>query len=305
MQELLTLINLFQKTKFKINGILNIILEPNSEMERFYEAIAGGAVQTDDDAKSVFPEYGKNPNRLHTIKGKLKERLNDSYPAARLSVSSFTERQKAFFECSKKWAASMILISKNARENAINILENLLRHTLRYEFTELTLDILCRLRLHYGVLEGDQKKFDQIEEQINRFEEVWIMERKTEGFYAELVTRFVRTKSLKDTVSEKARHYFDQVKPFLEQCDSFKVQFFGRLIEIVIYDSINDYTNTARLCENALAFFEKKDYTSSIVLQVFNYNLFVCYLNLQQFEKCLQLADKNQESFEYGSYKPV
>jgi hypothetical protein len=152
------------------------------------------------------------------------------------------------------------------------------------------------------VLEGDQKKFDQIEEQINRFEEVWIMERKTEGFYAELVTRFVRTKSLKDTVSEKARHYFDQVKPFLEQCDSFKVQFFGRLIEIVIYDSINDYTNTARLCENALAFFEKKDYTSSIVLQVFNYNLFVCYLNLQQFEKCLQLADKNQELFEDGSY---
>lgn len=302
MQELLTLINLFQKTKFKVNGILNIILEPHSEMERFYEAIASGAVQSDEDARAVFPEYAKNPNRLHTIKGKLKDRLNDSILLLDFRESSFTERQKAFFECSKKWAASMILISKNARENAINLLENLLRHTLRYEFTELTLDILRTLRLHYGVLEGDQKKFDQIEEQINRYEDVWIMERKTEGYYAELVTRFVRTKSVKDTVSEKARHYFDLVKPFIQQCDTFKVHFFGRLIEIVIYDSINDYPNTARLCEDALAFFEKKEYTSNIVLQVFNYNLFVCYLNLQQYDKCLQLADQNQELFEDGSY---
>ena len=302
MQELITLVQLFQTTKFKINGLLNIILEQGSEMERLYDAIASGAVQSDEDARAIFPEYDKNPARLYSIKGKLKDRLNDSILLLDFRESSFTERQKAFFECSKKWAAAMTLISKNARENAINLLENLLRHTLRYEFTELTLDILRTLRLHYGVLEGDQKKFDQIEEQINRYEEIWIMERKTEGFYAELVTRFVRTKSLKDTVSGKARLYFEQVKPFLEQCDTFKVQFFGRLIEIVIYDSINDYANTARLCEDALTFFEKKDYTSSIVLQVFHYNLFACYLNLQEYKKCLQLADKNEGLFEVGTY---
>ena len=73
MQELITLITLFQKTKFKVNGILHIILEPNSEMERFYEAIASGAVQTDEDARALFPEYDKSPSRLHAIKGKLKE----------------------------------------------------------------------------------------------------------------------------------------------------------------------------------------------------------------------------------------
>lgn len=302
MQELITLVNLFQNTKFKVNGLLNIILEPDSEMERFYEAIATGMVQTDEDARDVFPEYKKNPNRLYTIKGKLKERLNDSILLLDFRESAFTERQKAFFECSKKWAASMTLISKNARENAINLLENLLRHTLRYEFTELTLDILRTLRLHYGILEGDQRKFDLIEQQINQHEEYWIMERKMEGYYAELMSRFARSKARKEAISERAREAFSQAKPFLEQCDTFKVQFFGRLIEITIYDSINDYTNTARLCEEALAFFEEKDYVSSVVLQVFNYNLFICYLNLQQYDKCLMLADKNQGLFEVGTY---
>lgn len=302
MQELITLVNLFQKTKFKVNGILRIILGPDSEMEHLYDAIASGAVRSDEDAKALFPEYAKKTSRLHTIKGKLKDRLNDSILLLDFRESAFTERQHAFYACSKKWAASMTLISKNARENAINLLENLLRQTLRFEFTELTLDILRTLRLHYGILEGDQKRFDQIGQQITTFEEYWLMERQTEGYYAELVTRFVRSKSDKDAISEKAREYFLKIQPFLKQCDTFKVHFFGRLLEILIYDSINDYPNTARLCEDALAFFAKKDYTSSIALQVFNYNLFICYLNLKQYDKCLLLADQNRDLFEEGSY---
>ena len=302
MQELINLVLLFQRTKFKVGGILGIILEPDSEMERFYHAIADGAIKSDEDAKLVFVEYAQNPTRLHTIKGKLKERLNDSILLLDFRESAFTERQNAFYACSKKWATAMTLMSKNARENGINLLENLLRQTLRFEFTEITVDILRTLRLHYGILEGDQKRFDQIEQQLNQYEEFWIMERKTEGFYAELVTRYVRNKSQKDEISKKAREYFEHVKPYMEQCDTFKVQFFGRLLEVLIYDSVHDYPATAQRCEEALVFFSNKQYVSSIVLQVFNYNLFTCYLHLRQYDKCLLLAQKHQELFEDGSY---
>ncbi|MBL7795928.1 MAG: hypothetical protein JNJ90_05430 [Saprospiraceae bacterium] len=302
MQELINLVLLFQRTKFKVSGMMSIVLEPDSEMERFYNAIAGGFVKTEDDARAVFPEYAQNPARLHTIKGKLKERLNDSILLLDFRESAFTERQHAFYACSRKWAASMTLMTKNARENGINLLENLLRQTLRFEFTELTVDILRTLRLHYGILEGDQKRFDQIEQQLNQYEEYWIMERKTEGYYAELVTRYVRNKSQKEEISKKAREYFDRVKPYLEQCSTFKVQFFGRMLEILIYDSMQDYPVTARLCEQALEFFDKKDYVSNTVLQVFNYNLFTCYLHMRQFDKCLLMAREHQDLFEDGTY---
>jgi len=302
MQELINLVHLFQHTKFKVSGMMGIILEPDSEMERFYNAIAVGAVKTDDDAKVYFPDYIQNPARLHTIKGKLKERLNDSILLLDFRESAFTERQNAFYTCSKKWATAMTLMSKNARENGINLLENLLRQTIRFEFTEITVDILRTLRLHYGILEGDQKRFDQIEQQLNQYEEYWVMERKTEGFYAELVTRYVRNKSHKEDISKKAREYFECIKPYMAQCDTFKVQFFGRLLEVLIYDSVQHYVVTARLCEEALVFFAKKDYVSSIVLQVFNYNLFTCYLQLQQHDKCLLMAQQHQYLFEEGSY---
>jgi hypothetical protein len=302
MQELITLIALFQKTKFKSSGMLAILLESGSQMERLYEAIASGTVTTDEEAKAHFPEFKKDPGKLHTVKSKLKDRLNDSILLLDFKESSYSDRQKAFFECSKKWAASMILLSKNARANGISLLEHLLKHTLRFEFTELTLDILRTLRLHYGVLEGNQKKFDEIELQINRFEEVWMMERRAESNYAELVTRYVRSKSDKNAISERAKEYFERVQDYLTQCDTFKVHLFVRLAELLIYDSINDYENTAKRCEDALAFFGGKDYNSGIALQVFNYNLFVCYLNLRNYEKCRALADKNKELFEEGTY---
>lgn len=302
MQELVNLVQLFQRTKFKVNGMMGIVLEPESEMERFYAAIANGSIKTDDDAKLVFAEYAQNTARLHTIKGKLKERLNDSILLLDFRESAFTERQHAFYACSKKWAASMTLMSKNARENGINLLENLLRQTLRFEFTELTVDILRTLRLHYGILEGDLKRFEQIEQQLNQYEEYWVMERKTEGYYAELVTRYVRNKSQKEIISKRAREYHERVQPYLAQCGTFKVQFFGRMLEILIYDSVQDYAATARLCEQALDFFGKKDYVSNIALQVFNYNLFTCYLHLRQFDKCLTMANKHQYLFEEGTY---
>ncbi len=302
MQELINLVHLFQRTKFKVSGMMGIILEPDSEMERFYNAIAVGTVKTDEDAKAYFPDYAQNPARLHTIKGKLKERLNDSILLLDFRESAFTERQNAFYACSKKWATAMTLMSKNARENGINLLENLLRQTLRFEFTEITVDILRTLRLHYGILEGDQKRFDQIELQLNQYEEYWVMERKTEGFYAELVTRYVRNKSQKEDISKKAREYFERIKPYMEQCGTFKVQFFGRLLEVLIYDSVQHHVVTARLCEEALDFFSKKDYVSSIALQVFNYNLFTCYLHLRQHDKCILMAQQHQYLFEDGSY---
>lgn len=47
------------------------------------------------------------------------------------------------------------------------------------------------------------------------------------------------------------------------------------MIHLLIYNSANDYVNTARLCEDAIAFFDKKAYDSGLPLQVFYYNLIV------------------------------
>ena len=302
MQDLIELINLIQRTKFKANGLLEVIVEPETQMGQLYDAIAQKKVRSDDDAKKLFPDTMKDSGRLATIKSKLKDRLNDSVFLLGFKENSYADRHRAFFECTKKWASAMILINKNARLNGISALEKLLRHTEQFEFTELTLDILRVLRLHYGLVVGDEQQYSYYETRLRDVEEIWAAENQVEAFYTELVIRYVNSKADKNAITEKARDYLGKATPLMKRYPSFKVQIFGRLIETIIYDSQNDYRQMTRICEDSIAFFESKPYQTTLSLQVFYYNLVVCYLADKKFDKCYEIIEKFDEFLEDGSF---
>jgi hypothetical protein len=106
------------------------------------------------------------------------------------------------------------------------------------------------------------------------------MESKAELYYSELMAQYTNSKSTKTEVMDQAQRYYDELKDFMEVCPSFKLHLFGRMVHLLIYNSVNDYVNTARLCEDAISFFDQKAYDSGLPLQVFYYNLIVCYLQL-------------------------
>ena len=128
------------------------------------------------------------------------------------------------------------------------------------------------------------------------------MENQVEDLYTELTIHYVNNKATKMEVSEQAKVYYGIVKPSIERCDSFKVQLFGRLIQIFGHSSINDYVTTARLCEEAVAFFDKKDYDSGFALQIFYYNLITCYLRLRELEKGQAIINRCQNFVDPKSF---
>jgi hypothetical protein len=302
MQDLIELVNLFQKTKFRSGGLKDLVLEQGSQMERLYEAIADGNLRNDDEIVRVLPEIAGAHSKIYAVKNKFKERLLDSLLLLDFKEPAFSDRQKAFYECSKKWAASMVLFSKGARNSAVDLLESLLRQTIRFEFTEITLDILRALRQHYGLSCGNEKKYEQLDAQLEEYESYWMAERKVEGLYLRLVTRYVNSKAAKSAIAEKSKEYVAQIAADMQQCQSFKAQFYGRLIEMIHYDSVSDHTGTIRCCEEALAFFDQKSYKSAMARQVFGYNLFVSWFYLRNFERCSRIVAEYGNLFEAGSF---
>ncbi|MCB9356799.1 MAG: hypothetical protein H6575_19725 [Lewinellaceae bacterium] len=282
--------------------MLRWIIEPDSKMEQLYTAIAEKKVQTDEDASEIFSDAGHNGTSLTSVKSKLKERLLDSFFLLHFKEANFTSRQKAFYECYKKWATVMTLLSRNAKVVGIDLLERLLRHTTHFEFTELTLDILRVLRLQYSIVDGDIKKYEAVKVQYEEYEAIWMMENKAEKYYSELMVQFTNSKSTQLEVVEQAKGYYAELAPFMEKCNSFKLHMFGRLVEMMIYNGENDYVNTARLCEDAIRFFDQKDYDSGLPLQVFYYNLIVCYLQLREFEKGQAVINRCGYYFEEGTF---
>jgi hypothetical protein len=302
MRDLIELANLLNKTKLKSSGILDIILEPDSKMQQLYDALVSQRVRSDDEALGWMLDGGDDVAKLPNLKNKLKDRMLDSVFLLDFKEPGFSDRQKAYFECYKKWAAAMILVMRNAKVSGIDVLEKLLRHTIRFEFTELTCDILRALRIYYSTNAGDLKKYEVTRDQLHHYQDVWHMENQVENLYTELIIQYVNNKATKMEVSEQAKVYYTMAKPYLDQCESFKVQLFGRLIHIFAYSSVNDYITTARLCEEAVSFFDKKDFDSGFALQVFYYNLITCYLQLREFEKGQAIIGRCQNLVEAGSF---
>ncbi|MEZ4894469.1 MAG: hypothetical protein R2778_15825 [Saprospiraceae bacterium] len=146
------------------------------------------------------------------MKNKLKERLLHALFLLDFKEANFSSRQKAFFECIKKWSAAMTLMIRNAKIIGIDQLERLLRHAQYFEFTELTLDILRVLRLQYSTVDGDINKYEAIKKQYQEYEEIWLMESKAEFYYSELMAQYTNSKSTKKEVMDQAKAYYDELK---------------------------------------------------------------------------------------------
>jgi len=302
MQDLVELIHSINVARFKSSGLWPFVLEPGSMMEQLFEAIHEGRVSADVDAIALLYPGEKGGSKYINLKERLKERLLGVLFLLEFKATNGSDRQKAYFECNRKWAAAMVLMSRNAKRVSVSVLEDLLKQTLHFEFTELSLSVLSALRLHYGTIYGDPSRYRLYREMYKRQQQEWMMENETEDLYTYLVSHYVNSKSTKKSLSDQAKEYFDQVKPYMNQSQAFRLHLCARLIEVTIHSSRNDYAATARVCEDAIAFFTQKPFESNLALQAFYYQLIVCYIQLQEFEKGQAIIEQYQVIFEEGSF---
>lgn len=271
-------------------------------MRQLFNALVSGQVKTDEDALREIPALNGSTSNLATVKSKLKERLNDALLLVEFNDTETNSRQKAYLECIKKWAAITILLSRNYRELGMQRLEQLLRYTRRFEFTDMTIEILYMLRLQSGLIYGKEQQYHEYDALLVQYQDIRLKEDLAETLYANLMIDFVNSKSEKREIAEKAITYFKELAPHLDSFDSFRLQMFGRLLQIAIYDNQNDYPVVIHLCEDAINFFNQKPYKSFSALQVFYYSLLVGYLNLRQYGQCRAVAIQYSSYFQVGSY---
>lgn len=303
MQDLVELVTLLNNQRVKASGWRSILFEANSLMEKLYDGIAEGKVATDEEARRLIYKSNGEYTRLPSLKNKLKERLLNALFVVDINHSSLTDRQLAYYDCHKKWSMAMILLSRNAKYTAIDLLEHLLKYTIKFDFTDLTLEIVRLLRLHYSTIEGDAKKYNHYKSQYQYYQTVWAAENEAEELYTELTIHYVNSKSTRELTREQAEKYFERLQPKLKISESFKLQLCARIIQLTIYTSSGDYLTAAGLSEAAIEFFSKKPYHSGIPLQVFYYQLMVCYLQLGEYEKGKLLFEKfSNVYFDEGSF---
>ena len=143
-------------------------------MKKLYDGVIEGKYSSDEDALEGLYETKEFLQSFQKLKYRLKQRLINTIFFIDVNKPSFDETQKAFYSSQKLATAVDILLGRGARKTAIAIAERTLRITLKFEFTDISLNLLKRLTRHFGVMEKNRKKFSKysllLDEHLNIFQ---------------------------------------------------------------------------------------------------------------------------------------
>ncbi len=302
MRELIEIVQVLNVQKPKASSFWDYILEPGSLMAKFFEGLQSGLIQNDEDALKILYPGEQISAKYKNLKERLKERLLSIVFLFDLQENTESSRQQAYFECSKKLLTANILLSKGAKTIGINELEALLKQATYYEFTEITVNILSTLKLHYGILVGDNGHYQRYRNLFKHYQHILSLEHDVEDDYVLLSSQFTTSKSTKENISIIAREKHERYALELTQYDSFRLFLNSSLLETLIYTSINDHKNTILVCEKAITYFKQKKFESYLPLQIFYYQLIVCNIQLRQYEQGEKIIKEYGSLFTLGSF---
>lgn len=301
-QALQELIALISSGKLKWGQILNPGEKGTSKVEAFLEGIRSRKLTSDEEAAAYFYNGDKNASSYQKLKQTLFKRLLNTVFLLELDDSSRSDRQQAYDECYKEWAAAKLLLGRNATISGIRLCEKVLRKAQRFEFTELSMQILRVLRTHYGSREGDSRKFHRYKKLYRETQALYLMEDEAEEKYTELILQQINSKAVSKKLTNKAKRYNEALQPYLKQHDSYHLELCSGLIQLIVHTTTNDFQNTLDVCDHLIDVFEKKPYTASVPLQVAYYQKLICHTQLKQYDEGKEMAEKCLSLLQEGSF---
>ena len=116
-------------TKSKLKGVelLTDEKQKQSKLQEFYDGIAAGQLKSDEAAATQLYQEDKQSPAYQKLRKSLRDRLINSLFVIDLKQSSYTDRQKAYYECYKEWVAAKILLGKGARSAATSLAHKVLK----------------------------------------------------------------------------------------------------------------------------------------------------------------------------------
>jgi len=302
MEQLKELVYVVNKNKVKRIELLDLNDENSSKVNQLYQAISEGSVNSDEEAFELLFNENQTKSGYRNLKMTLYERLLNTVFFIDAYQSKSTDRQIAYYEAYKDFAAVQILLAKHARKTGISLFEKLLRKAERYELIDLIIPVSRALRMYYGTQDGEEKKYKHYSNLLRQYQEVDRLETLAEEYYSSLIMQFVNKKSKTTDLQARAHKYVVKLTKHIDEKSSYKYYLYTSLVELFEYTCVNDYGSIIEMCDRMIAFFEKKPYSANTPIQIFLHHQLVAYLQLRMFDKGEEVARKSQQLIEEGSF---
>lgn len=257
MESLKELVSIVNRNKIKQIDILDFSDLANfTKVNQLYQAISSSAVKSDKDAFQLLYERQDSIAAYNNVKRVLKEKLiNIIFFIDGTSHEEDTDRQIAFFQLQRDFAAAQHLLAKNATVPAIKLLESILTSAQEYEFTDLCTFICRHLYLYYATNTGDKKEYTNFYNLWKKYRNLYTWESKAEFYYSELVIRYGDNKTTKADLQQLASAFYRELSEKVPEIDSYTYHFFIDLIHLFSDTCTPDHIGTFSKAEQVLRFY--------------------------------------------------
>lgn len=296
LKELISFVNRQKVSKIEVIG------NPHNykgKMRMLYDGIIEGKYLTDTEAFADLYGEEKMINSYKKLKYRLQNRLINTVFFIDVNKPNFSDAQRAYYTSQKSVAAIDILIGRGARKTAIELAERTLRQTMKFEYAEISLNLLKKLSRHYGVMEINNKKFTEYSFLTQQYLEIFNAETMAEQFHTKLGIQLNNNIVISDEIIQETVNYANELRKYLDKVNSNRFLMVAYLIFSTRYEIVHDYRNVLRVCDEALERFENKDNKLPISIFVFTSRKIICLIQIKQYEeaeveilKALSLADE-------------
>ncbi len=254
-----------------------------SKLLSLFEGVRDGQINSDSEAERKLYGSQMGGNAYRKLKSDIKGHLIDAILDINTFKSDFSDYQRAYYDCHKKWLVVRILAGMNANISAMELAEKLLNKATKFDFTFLSMDIASFLRIQYGLRESNSIKYKEMSDLFLQFRALYDAECLAEQLYTELIVTYVNRRGINDEIHAKAIQAYDTIKPQMEKFQSYKLQMYGYLVGLIQYTSIRDYNSAITFCDEAIGFFNSRPYEARTPLQIFHYQNLMGNIQLGQF----------------------
>ena len=285
MEKLKEIIDLVNLNKIKSIEIIDSKANADTKLMQLYNGIRSGKLKNDNEAKKCLYPNKEDSNAYYKLKHTLRERLFNTVFFIDTKSSKHSDIHNAHLYIQKITALIQILITKGLKQNAIYMAKKGLKIATQYEFTEEKLSMLRILRFHDGTLSGNDKKFQEYDALINKSSDLLRSEVKVEGFYYKILKLYVNNKSTKPYVFKTASEHIVELEEFVPQKPSANWTYHYAMISIAKFMSINDYSKTLEVCDQALTKIQSLSFEHTKSLVNISSQAIACCIQLKQYEK--------------------
>ncbi len=279
LREIVTLFDSYKKVeKFSVGSS-----KPSSNTELFFAGLKDGSFQTDEEATAYFVKKGVPPANYRKLKSRFKQKLIDRLFLIEYKSNAYSDIQKAYFQCHKNWGAVRILFGKGMRESAHYIAVKTLKKALRFEFTEIVLDLSRLLRLYSATMKGSQKEFEYYDQLVAdhfvTLEKVLL----AESLYEKIVLPYAFSKSDNKAGMLLAEKFSKQLEQIQLKIETHSFIVFAYFVHNIRYEITHDPKNLIKSCDTAIQKLRAKPFNLRNQIGSFMLRKLSAHLQLSQF----------------------